>query len=251
MLNNQTIQILREMRLPEMAEAYMHQLQNPAMAELSFDERFGMLVDYEWTARQNHKIARLLREAHLKVRAVPEDIDYHRARGFDQSFLRGLTTGKWISEHHNLVIVGPTGVGKTFIACALATAACRIGFKAQYHRLSRLLQDIVIAKADGSYPKLFRQLSKVDMLILDDWGLAPMSAPESRDLLDVIDDRSASSTCLISQIPVELWHQQFEDATVADAILDRLVHNAYQLNLRGESMRKLTSNLPISEDSGK
>ena len=251
MLNNQTIQVLREMHLPGMAEAYSHQLQNLTMAELSFEERFGMVVDYEWTARQNHKLARLLRDAHLKVRATPEDIDYHQARGIDQSLLRSLTMGKWISEHHNLTIAGPTGVGKTFIACALATAACRLGFRAQYHRMSRLLQDIVIAKADGSYPKLFRQLSKVDLLILDDWGLAPMSAPESRDLLDVIDDRCASSTCIISQIPIELWHQQFADATVADAVLDRIVNNAYRLELHGESMRKLTSTLPNNKGSGK
>jgi DNA replication protein DnaC len=252
MLNNQTIQSLREMRLPGMADAYTQQLQNPQLAELSFEERFGMLVDAERTKRQNHRLARLLRDAKFKVRAAPEDIDYHQARGVDQGLLRNLTTGQWITAHHNLILTGPTGIGKTFIACALGTTACRLGMRVRYHRLSRLLQSIVIAKADGSYPKLINSLLKVDLLILDDWGLAPMAAPESRDLLDLMDDRFAShSTCIISQIPVEHWHEQFADSTVADAILDRLVHNAYQLNLHGESMRKVTSGLPNSEDSGK
>lgn len=245
MLNNQTIQSLRDMRLPGMADAYARQLQNPPLAELSFEERFGMLVDAEMTARQNHRLTRLLREARLKVHANPEDIDYHQARGVDQGLLRTLTTGQWIAARHNLILTGPTGIGKTFIACALGTAACRLGMRVRYHRLSRLLQDIVLAKGDGSYARLINALFKADLLILDDWGLAPMAAPESRDLLDLMDDRFAThSTCIISQIPVEHWHEQFADSTVADAILDRLVHNAYQLNLNGESMRKFTSNLP-------
>ncbi|MCF8567769.1 IS21-like element helper ATPase IstB [Alicyclobacillus tolerans] len=248
MLNNQTAQALREMRLSGMADAYEHQLQNPHLVELSFEERFGMLVDAESTMRQNHRLSRLLREAHLKVRANPEDIDFHQARGIDQGLLRDLTTCQWVTAHHHLILTGPTGIGKTFIACALGTAACRMGLRVRYHRLSRLLQDIFIAKADGSYPKLVRTFLKVDLLILDDWGLAAMSAPESRDLLDLVDDRFGThSTCVISQIPVEHWHQQFADATVADAILDRLVHNAYRINLRGESMRKITNSLPKSE----
>ena len=252
MLNNQTIQILREMRLPGMADAYAHQLQTHNLSELTFEERFGMLVDAEYTARQNHRLTRLLREAHLKVQAHPEDIDYHQARGVDQGLLRSLFTGQWITSHHNLILTGPTGIGKTFIACALGTSACRLGLRVQYYRLSRLLQEMFIARGDGSYSKMVKALLKVDLLILDDWGLAQMSAQESRDLLDVMDDRfSTHSTCIISQIPVEHWHQQFVDSTVADAILDRLVHNAHQLNLRGESMRKVTSNLSKTEESGK
>ena len=252
MLNNQTVQILREMRLPGMAEAYAHQLQTPHLSELSFDERFGMLIDAEYMARQNNRLARLLREAKLKVQAHPEDVDYHQARGVDQGLLRSLFTGQWIAAHHNLILTGPTGIGKTFIACALGTAACRMGMRVRYHRLSRLLQDMFVARGDGSLTRMIRGLLKVDLLILDDWGLAQMTAQESRDLLDVMDDRFATnSTCIISQIPVEHWHEQFANSTVADAILDRLMHNAYQLNLRGESMRKVTSSLPKSEESVK
>lgn len=252
MLNHQTVQSLRDLRLPGMADAYTRQTQNPHLAALSFEERFGILVDAEMTARHNHRLSRLLRDAHLKVRATPEEIDYHQARGADHGLLRSLSTGQWIANHHNLILTGPTGIGKTFIACALGTSACRMGLHVRYHRLSRLLQEIVMAKADGSYTKMVRSLLKADLLILDDWGLAPMSVPESRDLLDMIDDRfSVHSTCIISQIPVEHWHEQFVDSTVADAILDRLVHNAYQLNLRGESMRKVKSSLPNIEGSGK
>lgn len=252
MLNNQTIQSLREMRLPGMADAYARQLQSPQLSELPFEERFGMLVDAEMTARQNHRLTRLLREARLKVRAQPEDIDYQQARAVDHKLLRSLTTGQWIAAHHNLILTGPTGIGKTFIACALGTAACRLGMRVRYHRLSRLLQEIVIAKGDGSYARMVNALLKVDLLILDDWGLAPMAAPESRDLLDLMDDRFAThSTCIISQIPVEHWHEQFTDSTVADAILDRLIHNAYQLNLHGESMRKVNSSLSNTEEFGK
>ncbi|GMA60304.1 ATP-binding protein [Alicyclobacillus fastidiosus] len=170
----------------------------------------------------------------------------------DHGLLRSLTTGQWVQAHHNLILVGPTGVGKTFIACALGTAACRQNLNVRYFRVSKLLQESLIAKGDGSYERLQRHIRKADLLILDDWGLAPMSVPESRDLLDLLDERTNThSTCIASQLPVELWHEHFVDPTLADAILDRIVHNAYKLEINGESMRKLKSSLSIEDNSGK
>ena len=252
MLANQTIENLRELRLIAMADAYAHQCQDPTMNSLSFDERFGLLIDYERTARQNRQLTRLLREAHLKIHAAPEEIDYSVARGLDASIIRQLTTGRWIGAHQNLIVSGPTGVGKTFLICALATAACRQGFHVRYHRLSHLIQEIAIAKADGTYPRLRRQLGKADVLILDDWGLAPMNGAEGRELLDILDDRtSTQSTCVASQLPIESWYGTFADPTVADAVLDRLVHSAHKIILRGESMRKLKNTLQKDEKIGK
>lgn len=244
MLTNQTVETLRKLRLNAMAEAYTRQLQDAQHQELSFDERFGLLVDHEWTERQNRQLARLLRDAHLKIHAHPEELDYQTPRGLDRSLIRHLFTGQWLTAHHNLLVSGPTGVGKTFLICALGMAACRQGFRVRYHRLSRLLQDIFIAKGDGSYTRLAQQLTKVDLLILDDWGLAPLTVAESRELLDILDDRvSLHSTCLASQIPIELWYQHFADPTLADAILDRIIHNSHKIILKGDSMRKLTSSL--------
>ncbi|GLG02824.1 ATPase AAA [Alicyclobacillus hesperidum subsp. aegles] len=252
MLQNQTLEHLRELRLTAMAEAYTRQIQDPHMNDLSFDERFGLLVDHERTERHNRQLVRLLREAHLKVNAAPEEIDYTVARGLEASVVRHLVTGQWITGRQNLIVCGPTGVGKTFLVCALGTAACRQGYRVRYYRLSRLLQDIAVAKADGSYSRLARQLASADLLILDDWGLAPMSAPEGRELLDILDDRtSAHSTCVASQLPIEAWYGTFADPTVADAVLDRLVHNAHKLLLKGESMRKLRNGLPQAEKIGK
>ena len=247
-----TFDNLRHLRLPAMAQAYQQQLQNPHAHELSFDERFGLLVDHEITSRQNRQIGRLLREARLKVSASPEDIDYETHRGLDRALIRQLLSGQWLTARHNLFVTGPTGVGKTFLVCALATAACRQGFHVRYYRLSRLFQDILLAKGDGSFGKLAAQLTKVDLLILDDWGLAPLAAAESRELLDILDDRvSLHSTCLASQLPEDMWYSHFADATLADAVLDRLVHRAYRITLKGESMRKVTALLPTPENSDK
>lgn len=252
MLANQTLENLRELRLTAMADAYRRQCQDPHMNGLSFDERFGLLIDYERTERQNRLQNRLLREARLKVNATPEEIDYSVARGLDAAVVRHLATGQWLMAHQNLIVCGPTGVGKTFLTCAIATAACRQGFHVRYYRLSRLLQEIGVAKADGTYPRLMRQLTKADLLILDDWGLAPMSAPEGRDLLDVLDDRTAAhSTCVASQLPIEAWYGTFADPTVADAVLDRLVHSSHKLMLKGESMRKLKNSLNEDAKTGK
>lgn len=252
MLTDPTLQYLRQMKLGAMADAYTRQLQDLTIHGLSFEERLGLLVDHEWTSRQNHRQQRLIREARLKIHAAPEEVEHHTARTLDHSLFRTLTTGQWIMAHHNLIITGPTGVGKTFIACALGTAACRQDLHVRYFRVSGLLQEVLVAKGDGSYARLQRQLRKADLLILDDWGLAPMSAPESRDLLDLLDERTTThSTCIASQLPLELWHQHFADPTLADAILDRIVHNAYRLEIKGESMRKLHSSLHDSDKSGK
>ncbi|TVX97300.1 IS21-like element helper ATPase IstB [Paenibacillus cremeus] len=250
MLTQPTIDILRKLRLQGLAEAYLRQLQDPRMNELTFEERFGLLIDHQWTERQNRQVNKLLREARLKVQASPEDIDYSAPRELDRLLIRQLLAGQWLTSHHNLLVTGPTGVGKTFLVCALATAACRQGFKVRYYRMSRLFQDILLAKGDGTYGKLANQLTRVDLLILDDWGLAPLAVAESRELLDILDDRvSLHSTCLASQLPVDLWHQHFADPTLADAILDRLIHRAYRLKIQGDSMRKALAPLPAAGKS--
>lgn len=251
MLNNPTVEILRKLRLQSLADAYLRQLQDPRMNELTFEERFGLLVDHQWTERQNRHVAKLLRIAKLKVQANPEDIDYTAPRELDRALIRQLLTGQWLTSHHNLLVTGPTGVGKTFMVCALATAACRQGFQVRYYRMSRLFQDIVLAKGDGTYGRLAHHLTKVDLLILDDWGLAPIGVAESRELLDILDDRvSLHSTCIASQLPVDLWYQHFADATLADAILDRLIHRAYRLKIQGDTMRRESISLPTGGNSG-
>ncbi|WP_135557772.1 IS21-like element helper ATPase IstB [Paenibacillus cymbidii] len=251
MLTHPTVDILRKLRLQGLADAYLRQLQDPRMNELSFEERFGLLVDHQWTERQNRHVTKLLRDAKLKVQANPEDIDFSTPRELDRPLIRQLLTGQWLTSHHNLLVTGPTGVGKTFMICALATAACRQGFHVRYYRMSKLFQDIVFSKGDGSYGRLANQLTKVDLLILDDWGLAPVGVSESRELLDILDDRvSLHSTCIASQLPVDLWYQHFADATLADAILDRLIHRAYRLKIQGDTMRRASIILPTGGNSG-
>jgi DNA replication protein DnaC len=244
MLTQQTLENLRRMRLPGMADAYSAQLQQPDTSALSFDERFGLLVDREWTARQDRRLARLLTAAHLKLPACPEDIDFAAPRGLDRALLRELAGARWVREHHNVLISGPTGSGKTYLACALAQAACRQGLSARYYRLSRLLAACTLAQGDGSYPRLLRQLAQFDLLVLDDWGLAPLTPAQSRDLLEILDDRCQTHATLVaSQVPPDHWHALLADPTVADAILDRLIHTAHTLLLKGDSLRKLNAPL--------
>jgi DNA replication protein DnaC len=242
MLIQPTLDKLHEMRLIGMAEALQVQLEQPDYAGLSFEERFGLLVDQEWTYRQNRSLARRLKEAKLRLSASVEEIDYRQSRELDRSVLLSLANCDWVRSHQVVLITGPTGSGKTFIGCALAQAACRQGFSARYYRVSRLLQELALARGDGSYPRFLQRLAKVDVLFLDDWGLAPLSPAESRELLEVIDDRTQTrATVIASQLPVAEWHGMIGDPTVADAILDRLVHRAHKVTLKGESMRKVAS----------
>lgn len=244
MLDQQTIEKLYAMRLNAMAEALNEQNNCTDFAELSFNERFGMLVDRQWTWKDDLRMKRLLKNAKLKINACVEDIDYRTPRGLDRSVMLNLIGCDWIRKQQNVIITGATGVGKTFIACALANKACREGFKAFYARIPRFLYDLSIAKADGSYPGLMTRLAKTHLLIFDDLGLAPLSAADARSLLEVIEDRSTTaSTIVATQLPVDKWHESIQDQTVADALLDRLVHNAHRINLNGESMRKTLSSL--------
>ena len=241
----QTLQHLRSLKLTGMAEALEQQQAQPAThEELSFEERLSLLVDRETNYRHNNKITRLLKTAKLKLQASPEDIDYAHPRGLIKSQFASLLTNQWLQQHHNLLITGPTGCGKTYLACVLATSACRQGYSVRYFRTSRLLESLNIAHGDGRFAKLITQLAKTDLIILDDWGLEKLGVSQRNDLLEIMEDRHGNkSTLITSQLPITQWHNAIGDATLADAILDRLLHNAYKLKLKGESMRKTMSDL--------
>ena len=240
MLTEPTLDRLRALRLGAMADAYRTQLQDPAIGALGFDERVGLLVDAEHLSRDNRKLARRLKEAKLRVaQACLEDLDYAPRRELDRTLVRQLATGRWIAEHRNVLITGATGVGKTYLACALGQHACRQGYRTLYRRLPRFFQELALARADGSYTTLLARLARVDVLILDDWGLAAVTDIQRQDLLEVMEDRDATrSTIITSQLPRDQWHTYLGDPTVADAVLDRLVHNAFPITLKGPSRRK-------------
>lgn len=244
MLHHPTLDKLNALQFTGMAKALTEQMALPEIEQLSFEERLGLLVDREMTVRDERRLKTRLRKAKLKQNASIEDLDTRQARGLDKALIADLASCQWIRQHLNLLITGPTGVGKTWIACALAQKACREGYSACYLRLPRLLQELPIAKGDGRYPKLLNELAKTDVLILDDWGLSKLIAEQRRDLLEILEDRhDTRSSIVTSQLPIDQWHHIIGDPTLADAILDRLVHNAYKINLKGESMRKKKAKL--------
>lgn len=252
MLNEQTLEKLYAMKLNGMAEAFAEQLQQPNIDELVFEERIGLLVDRQWIWKEDRRMKRLLKNAKFKINACIEDIDYKSPRGIDKSMILRLASCDWIKHAQNIIVIGATGVGKTYLACALANRACRSGYSSFYARAPRLFQELAIARADGSYAKLMNKLAKTKVLIIDDLGLAPMTDSERRDLLEVIEDRHGlSSTVVASQLPVESWHDNIGDPSIADAILDRLVHNAHRINLKGDSMRKKRSDLTQNDSYDK
>ncbi len=242
---DQTITQLRQLKLTGMANALVSQVEQPGTYEdLPFEQRLQLLADSEQQDRNQRKQQRLLKAAKLKIAANPKDIDYQHPRGLKQSLVASLLQCDWIHKYQNLLLTGPCGSGKTYIACALAHAACMKGYRAKYYRLSRLLLELTQTKADGSYSKALQMLAKLDVLILDDWGLEALKAAQRNDLMEIMDDRNgSSSTVIISQLPTDQWYQSIGDNTLADAILDRLMHNAHRIKLKGESMRKLQSEI--------
>ena len=239
MLNEQTMEKMNAMKMSAMAEAFEQQLGNSEYAAMSFEERVGLLVDIEWTAREQRKLRRRLKYAKMRYPASLEDVDFKTPRGLKRQQILTLGSCSWVQDGHNLIVTGPTGIGKTYMASAFVERACRKGCKARYVRAPRLLQEIAVGRGDGSYARFLTRLAKLDLLAIDDWLLAPLKDSERRDLIEVIEDRSErSSTLIASQLPVKDWHGVIGDPNQADAICDRLLHNAHRIEMKGPSMRK-------------
>lgn len=240
MLIEPTMDKLRALKLNALATAWEKQQGDPSMAELSFEERLALLVDVETLHRDNARLTKVLRDAKLRFsNACVEDVDYPAARGLDRAVVRQLATCRWVQDHRSVLVIGATGTGKTYLACALAQQACRQGYRAVYKRVTRLFEELTLARADGSYGRLLDRIAKVDVLVLDDWGLAAVPPASRQDLLEVIDDRTGTrSTIVTSQLPTKLWHDHIGDPTIADAICDRLLNSAHKLELKGPSRRK-------------
>jgi len=252
MLLQQTIDRLHEMKLTGMAQALEEQRGQPDLGDFPFEDRLALLVEREATTRADRRLTRLLQVAKLRLPAMVEDIDFKTPRGLDRSVILRLASCDWIRQHQVVLIVGATGTGKTYLGCALGHSACRHGLSVRYRRLPRLLNDLALAKADGSYGKLLATLAKTQLLIVDDWGLAPLGDRERRDLLEVIEDRyGRRATLIASQLPVEHWHDLIGDPTFGDAILDRLVHGAHRITLKGRSMRRTDTQKAKKSESKK
>lgn len=225
-----------------MAKAFADQMQRPDMASLSFEERFGLIVDYQITDLDNRRMLSRLKSAKLRQSASIEDLDFKQGRGVDRSTIMSLAQNQWVKNHNNILVTGPTGASKSYLACALAQKACRDGHSVLYQRVPRLLHDIAVSRHDGRYHKLMAPIIKCEVLILDDLLISPLTRDEQRELLEIVEERyERRATVVTSQLPVKAWHDAMQDPTLADAILDRLVHNAYKLELKGESMRRKRS----------
>lgn len=239
MLLQPTLDKLNGMRLLGMAEALRRFADTTPLPDVAPQDLVAMLADAEWLWRENNKLKSRLRKATLRMNGAIEDIDYAHSRGLQKPLIRELSSSRWVQEKRNIILTGPTGIGKSYIACALGQKACRDGFVVMYRRVTRLFDELALARADGTLPVVMRRLAKANVLILDDFGPQPLSASERRDLLDVIEDRyDVSSTVLTSQLLPKLWHGVIADATMADSVCDRLVHNAHRIELEGESVRK-------------
>lgn len=247
MLTQPLLEKLSQLHLLAFRAAFEDQLQNPRYADLSFEERLGLLVDVEITRRTNDRLHRRIKSASFPLQATLEDLDLSAGRGLKRAQILDLAHGEWVRRHLNVLVLGATGTGKTYLSCALGRTACEAEFTVRYVRTSRLLQSLELAQADGSYAQLLRSLARTNLLIFDDWLRDPLSRSQAKDLLEILDDRyGRSATLVATQVPVNEWHARIPDPTIADSVLDRLIHNAYRLNLSGDSMRKTHS--PLNKD---